>query len=95
MRTLLTFRTIQGAFIYHFDPRPSTDFNLDRVGFSLGGMSLTRSKCFRENGEPGNTTEIKFKGTCDHVTLLPVILAIGQILAPIVVLLGSESKYRK
>lgn len=39
--------------------------------------------------------EIQFKGSCDHVTLRPVIFAAGQIMTPILVLTGLEGRYRK
>lgn len=58
-------------------------------------MSLGRSKCVGKTGERGNTMEIKFRGTCDHVTLMSVISAAGQIFTSLVVLPWSEEKNRK
>ena len=71
-------------------------FNLDESGFSIRGMTLGgRSKCIVQRGTRANTREPKFKGTCDHVTLMPVVSAAGQVYTPVVVLPGKEARYRK
>ncbi len=38
---------------------------------------------------------MKFRGTIDHVTLMPVVSGAGQVFTPAVVLPGVEAKYRK
>lgn len=75
---------------------PTRIINLDESGFSIRGMTLGgRSKCVVSQGSRGNTTEPKFKGTCDHVTLMPVVSASGQAYTPVIVLPGKEARYRK
>lgn len=45
--------------------------------------------------EQGNTREIQFRGTFDHVTLLLVVSAPGKIMNMFVILSGVEARYRK
>lgn len=70
-------------------------FNSDESGFSLRGMTLGRSKCIVRSVMRANTRELKFRGTCDHVTVMPVISAAGQVMTPLVVFPGREEKWRK
>lgn len=72
---------------------PCRIFNLDDCGFSIRGMTLGRSKCAVKKGTIGNTRELTFKGTVDHVTMMPVILAFGKIFTPLLVSPGVDSKY--
>lgn len=66
--------------------------NLDEYGFSIHGMNLERSKwVFRK--DPGEN-EPKFRGTCDHVTIMPAVSVFGQMYTPIVVLPGTEVNWR-
>lgn len=75
---------------------PSRIFNLDESGFSIKGMTLGgRAKCIVSEGARGNIVEPKFRGSCDHVTLMPVVSAAGQALTPVVVLPGKEAKFRR
>lgn len=74
---------------------PTRIFNLDESGFSVKGMTLGRSKFFVPKGRRGNSIESKFRGSCDHVTMMPVISAAGQILTPLFVLPRVEERYRK
>ena len=53
--------------------------NLYESVFSIRSMTLGRSKCLVKIGSRGNTTEPKFRATCDHVTIMTVISASGQI----------------
>lgn len=70
-------------------------FNLDECRFSIRGMTLGRSKCVVQKGTQGNTKEPKFRGTFDHVTMMPVISASGQVMTPLFVLPGKEMRYRE
>lgn len=69
--------------------------NLDESGFSLRGMTIGRAKCIVKSGTRGNTRELKFRGSCDHVTLMPVVSAAGQVFTPLFVLPGKEARWRK
>lgn len=69
--------------------------NLDESGFSMRGMSFGRSKCLVQQGTRANTRELKWRGTCDHVTVMPVISAAGQVFTPLFVLPGAEARWRK
>lgn len=74
---------------------PDRIFNLDKSGFSMRGMMLGSTKRVFKWSERGNTREIQFRGTCDHVKLLQVISAAGQIMTPIVVLPGVEALHKR
>lgn len=71
-------------------------FNLDESGFSMRGMTLGgRTKCVVQRGTRANTREVKFRGTVDHVTLMPVVSGSGHIYTPLFVLPGVKAKWRK
>lgn len=55
-------------------------------------MTLGSSKHILKSGTEGNTWEFKFRGTCDHITLMTVVSVAAQILKPLVVLQGVEAK---
>lgn len=79
------------ALMNTFDIQNRTrNFNADDSGFSTLGMSFGRSKCVVRRWEKGDTGEIQFRGSCDHVILMPVVSAAGQIMKPLVVLQGIE-----
>lgn len=61
----------------------------------MRGMTLRQAKCIVKCDRRGNIKEIQFKGPCDHVTLMPLIFATGQIMTPLVFLTGVEARYRK
>ncbi len=42
-----------------------------------------------------NTRYLKFQGSIDHVTVMPVVSASGQVYTPVVILPGKKEKYRK
>ncbi len=58
---------------------------------ALGG----REKCVVEKEVRLNTRYLKFKGSIDHVTVMPVVSATGQVYTPVVNLPGKKAKYRK
>lgn len=70
-------------------------FNLDEFGFSLRGMTLGMSKCVVASVTRENTREQKFRVSCDHVIIMPVMFTVGQVLTPLVVLSGFEARWRK
>lgn len=82
--------------MYKYDINESARiFNLDESGFSIRGMALSCSKCAVKKGARGSTREVKFRGTFDHDTHIPVLSASGPILTPLFVLRGIPSKSRK
>lgn len=58
-------------------------------------MILGRSKSIVKSVTRGNNRDLKFRGTCDYVTLIPFVSAADQILTTIVVLPCVEDKYRR
>lgn len=72
-----------------------SSINLDESGFSPGGMTLGRSKCFGITRSSGSTKMPKFRGTRDHATTMPVIFAIGKVYNMLLVLPETEAKYCK
>jgi hypothetical protein len=71
-------------------------FNLDESGLSLRGMALGgRAKAVSVKGGHGNARELKFRGSIDHITFMPVVSAAGQSLRPEVVLPGKHARWRK
>lgn len=58
-------------------------------------MTLGRSKCIFKRDESGNTREVQFRGSCDLVSLMPIVSATGQIMTQLVILPVVEAKYRK
>lgn len=54
-------------------------------------MTLGRPKLISRTGTRGNTIKLKFRGTCDHVTLMPTIYAAGQVITALFVLPGNEA----
>lgn len=90
------FARIRGLCDKYSIKQGSCIFNLDESGFSIRGMTLGgRKKCIVKKGTRANTKYVKFKGTVDHVTLMPVVSGSGQFYTPVFVLPGIESKYRK
>lgn len=61
----------------------------------MRGMILGRSKCVVENGYRGIYRELKFKGTCGHVNLLPMVSATFQALTSLIFLPGVEARWLK
>lgn len=74
---------------------PSRIFNFGKSDFSINGMTFGRSKCIVKSDTRDNTRDPMFKGTRDHVTLMPVISASGEVLNPLLVLPGTIAKYSK
>lgn len=74
---------------------PTPLFNLDKFVFSMRGITLGRPKFILKWDERGNTRDVKFRGSCDHVTLMPFVSAPGQIMMPLAVLPVVETKHRK
>lgn len=74
---------------------PDEVSNLDGTGISMRGMKFGRANCLAQNGTRGNTLELRWRGTCDHVTVMPIISASGLIFTPLFVLPGSEARRRK
>ncbi len=63
-------------------------FNLDESGFSIRGMALGgREKCVVGKEVRPNTRYLKFQGSMDHVTVMPVVSATGQVYTPVVIFL--------
>lgn len=58
-------------------------------------MTISSSKCVTRDGRRGNTTEIKFRGSVNHVTLMPVLSAAGQVFNPLIVLPGVKANFRQ
>ena len=58
---------------------------------TLGG----REKCIVAHNSRPNTRELKFKGSIDYVTVMPVVSATGQVYTPVIVLPGVNACYRK
>lgn len=57
-------------------------FNLGETSFSIRGMTFGSSKWKLKKGYRENARELKFNGTVDQVTLMPVLYAAGQALTP-------------
>lgn len=70
-------------------------FNLNELGFYLRDMMVYRLKYMARRGERGKTREIQFRGTWDHVTLVQVMWAAGQIMTLLVVMPEVEARYRE
>ena len=71
-------------------------FNLDESGFSLRGMTHgSRSKRIVKRGSRPNSREVKWKGKCDHLTMMAVVNAAGQTFTPLFVLPGIKARYRR
>ncbi len=58
---------------------------------ALGG----REKCVVGKEVRPNTRYLKFQGSIDHVTVMPVVSATGKVYTPVVILPGKKKKYRK
>jgi hypothetical protein len=58
---------------------------------ALGG----KAKAVPAKGCHGNARELKFRGSIDHITFMPVVSAAGQALRPVVVLPGKHTRWRK
>lgn len=79
------------ALCEKFDIDETRLINLDESGFSI---RMTNYEYYSGNDvwgikvrcEDRYTSEKKFRGTCDHVTLMPVLSASEQIYTPLVVL---------
>lgn len=61
-------------------------FNIDESGFSIKMMTFRRSKCVGKSGTRGNSTQPKFRGSCNHINMIPVVSASGKVLTPIFVI---------
>ena len=71
-------------------------FNLDESGSSIRGMTLGGcEKCIVKREGPANTKNLTFRGCTDHVTLMPVVSATGQVYTPVVVLPGKQARYSR
>lgn len=90
------FARIRALADKHDITEPFQVFNLDESGFSIKGMSYgSRSKRIVRNGSRANARQLKWRGTCDHVTLMAVVNAAGQSYTPLVVLPGVQARYRR
>lgn len=69
--------------------------NLCESEVSIRGMNLAGPNCAVMKGTRGNTTEPAFRGSSDHVTLLPLISASGRGLAPPFALHRTEKNHSK
>lgn len=58
-------------------------------------MIRGRLKSLVTKNSRGNTRDPKFRGSCDHITVMPVVSAAGQALTTVIVLPGTEVKYHK
>lgn len=74
---------------------PKRIFDLDKSGFSTRGMALGKGKCIVKVGTRGITRELKFRVSCNHVTLMSVVSGASQIMMLFVVLPGVEAMYRR
>lgn len=74
---------------------PAHAFDLHESGFSLKGMTLGLSKSIITSDLRGNTRELIFCRLCDHVTLMPVVSPVGQILKSLLIPPRLDSRHRK
>lgn len=80
----------------HSITRPTQIFNLDGPGSSIREVTIgDRSKCVVSHRSRENTIEPKFRRSCDHVALMPVMTASGKALMPVVVLPGKKAQFKK
>lgn len=83
------------AFVWKEEIDATGNFNLDELGFWIRAISLRRAKFVVTKGLRENTAETKFRGTCDHDIVKPIVSPAGKIYTPLVVLSRTEGKYRK
>lgn len=72
---------------------PTRIFNLANQLSSICLMTVSRTQCKVKRGQRRNKLQINFKDASDHVTLIPVVLAAGQIMKPLVIFSGAEARY--
>lgn len=71
-------------------------FKLDESGLSFRGMKLGgREKCIITNNAHDNTKYLIFRGSIDHISLMPIASGTGQAYTHLVVLPGKETRYRQ
>lgn len=61
----------------------------------MRGMTCPRVNWVVNYGKRGKTREIRFRGTCCHVTLMTVVSAIVQLFKTLLVIPGVQTQYRK
>lgn len=84
-----------GKIYMHFNIKHSSQvFNLDESGVSVRSANRGRSKAIFSSGRRTNCVDLKWSGNAEHVTIMPVVAADGEIYSPVVVLPGKNRKFR-
>ena len=90
------FARLRAICLKHNISDPCFLFSADESGFPVRGMTRgERGKVVVSKKGKVLMREPKFRGTVDHVTVMPVVSAAGQTYSPVIVLPGARGRWRK